>query len=87
MQIKMNNGGYQIRHKDWGVFQGEFLGLGFWHPMSEQPEQGFCYFATFSAAESYIDFMCRNGKYSIADFSIEPFDEKLSARLIEGGTH
>jgi hypothetical protein len=78
---KCMGNGYQIRHKEWGIFQGEFLGLGFWYPTSEQPEQGFCRFSTREEAESYIGFMCKSGKYAKDDFSIEPFDAELSAQM------
>lgn len=70
---------YQIRHKEWGVFQGEFLGLGFWHPMSEQPEQGFLELETLDDAKLCIEYVSK--KYDVSYFSIEPYDKETSERL------
>jgi hypothetical protein len=76
--------GYQIRHREWGVFQGEFLGLGFWRPMSDEPEQGFCRFETLEQAQSYIDFLCSDrcaAPRQKSEFTIETFDAELSRQL------
>jgi hypothetical protein len=76
--------GYQLRHKEWGVFQGEFLGLGFWHPMSNEPEQGFYRFETEGQAIVYRDFLCSEKcrtKHTPDEFTIESFDGETSQRL------
>lgn len=73
---------FQIRHKEWGVYQGSFLGMGFWHPLSEQPEQGFCEFSTAEDAQSFIDYLSSLPHYRREDFSVEPFDREQSERLI-----
>lgn len=72
---------YQIRHKEWGVFQGEFLGLGFWYPTSEQPEQGFCEFPDIRSTEKFIMLMCKNGNHPRSNFTIERYDKETSERL------
>jgi hypothetical protein len=73
-----------------GVYQGSCMGLGFWHPVSEMPEQGYCEFPTASAARTSIDFLCSPSCDSLlrrADLTVEPFDHAESARLIEAGRH
>jgi hypothetical protein len=74
---------YQIRHKRDGVYQGSFLGLGFWHPMSEMPEQGFCEFPTKKEAEDYITFLTTEADYLMdpEDLSIEPYDRARSEAM------
>lgn len=72
---------YQVRHKEFGIFQGEFLGMGFWYPMSDQPEQGFCEFDNIEDAQEYIDLMCEDSIYKKEDFSIEDFNFKFSHAL------
>jgi len=55
--------------------------MGFWWPMSEMPEQGFCEM-TKESAEGFIDAMCvANSAYKREDFTIEPYDSVLSERL------
>lgn len=74
---------YQVRHKDMGIFQGELLGMGFWHPMSEQPEQGLCEFPTEVIACVFIAHYVQEGvgDFKFDDFVIEPFDEKLNFEM------
>lgn len=69
---------YQVKHKEWGIFQGDFLGLGFWHPLSNQPEQGFYEFPTKEAADKF----CADSHDGT--LSVEPFDKEESDRLING---
>jgi len=81
--------GYQLRHKEWGVFQGEFLGLGFWHPMSEQPEQGFYRFMSQEETQGYLDFLCSDrcaNPHKADEFTVEPFDAETSLRMQTGMT-
>lgn len=87
---------FQLRHKDYGIYQGSFLGLGFWHPMSEMPEQGLCMFKTYDDAMNYKNFLCSsdcsaldiNGvaaisnQFSSEDLTIEVYDEALNDWLI-----
>lgn len=70
---------YQVRHREWGLFQGQFLGLGFWHPKSDQPEQGIFKFKTIEGAEFAIAEFSRNSNF--LDYSIEEFDEELDNNL------
>jgi len=74
---------YQVRHKDFGIFQGEFWGMGFWHPMSEMPEQGLCKFPTKVVACSFIAYYIKEGMgdFKVEDFSVEPFDTKLDFEM------
>lgn len=75
---------YQIRHRKLGVFQGECMGLGFWHPMSEMPEQGFLEFPDYEAASGYRAFLASSACSSpldIGDLTIEPYDRDTSERL------
>lgn len=70
---------FQVRHKEWGVFQGQFLGLDFWHPMSDQPEQGYCEFPTEDEAKDF----CGTLKTVPPDMlCIEPFNKLESDALI-----
>ncbi len=67
-----------------GIFQGEFLGMGFWHPISEQPEQGICRFKTIDDAEKFIKYYLLKeaiGEWYRENFIIEPFDEKLNFEM------
>lgn len=74
---------FQVRHKEFGIFQGELWGMGFWHPMSEQPEQGLYNFCSIECATKFIEYYCKCGKgdYQKNDFTIEPFDEKLDFEM------
>ena len=60
------------------------MGLGFWHPMSEMPEQGFCEFPTYEEAQKYIDFLCSDkcaAPMTRTDFTIEMYDREQSDRM------
>ena len=78
-------GGFQIRHRTLGVFQGTAVELAFWHPTSDMPEYGLCRFATREKAQAYIDYFtspqCAE-PLEPADMTIEPFDRALHERLI-----
>lgn len=73
----------QVRHKQMGIFQGELWGMGFWHPMSDQPEQGLYEFPTEVKAKSFVRYYCDEGigDFKAEDFTIEPFDEKLNFEM------
>jgi len=77
---------YQVRHigkEPMGIYQGEFIGMGFWHPISEMPEQGLCEFLNREAAEDFINWFCKEavGKFKRSEFVVEPFDEKLNLEM------
>ncbi len=75
---------FQVRHREMGVFQGECMGMGFWHPLSDMPEQGYCEFPSREAAEAYIEFLCSDrcsDPLSRADLSIEPYDFMTSEAM------
>jgi hypothetical protein len=82
--------GYQIHHRQLGVFQGTSVGLAFWHPSSSMPEQGLCRFPTREKAESYVAYLtssaCPEPLLS-ADLSIEVFDQAEHERLISEYPH
>lgn len=76
--------GWQIRHRVFGVYQGQCMGLGFWHPMSEMPEQGFCNFPTRKDADEHVAFLCSpacDDPLRAEDLSVEPYDGDQSERL------
>lgn len=76
---------FQIRHKEYGVYQGNFLGLGFWHPLSDMPEQGFCEIATREEAEEYIRFLTTEAEtlMNLEDLSVEPYDKARSEAMVQ----
>lgn len=79
---------YQVRHKMMGLYQGSFIGLGFWWPMSEVPEQGLCRFPTLKDAQDHVDFLCSAecaAPLNKDDFEIETFDDELNGLLIKCG--
>lgn len=79
---------YQLKHKEFGIYQGTFLGLGFWHPMSDMPEQGYCEFPTLADVEEYIDFLCSDkcsDPLKHKDLSIEKYNNDESDKLITAG--
>lgn len=73
---------YQVRHKEWGIFQGQFLGLGLWHPMSEEPEQGFYEFQSKADAQEFCGTL-RDVPTEM--LQIEPFNKVQSDRCIAHG--
>lgn len=77
---------YQVSYKNGesiAIFQGRFLGMGFWHPISNQPEQGICKFDSIENAQKFIDYHLREAieEWHREDFTIEPFDEKLNFEM------
>ena len=51
-------GGFQVRHRKLGIYQGSAIELAFWHPSSGMPEHGLCRFSTNDKAQALIDFLC-----------------------------
>lgn len=81
---------YQLRHREYGVFQGECFGMGFWHPMSEMPEQGYCEFPTYESVAAFRAFLCSPEEMRTVlrfpDLVIEPYDAHESERLRRVGS-
>ena len=77
-------GGFQVRHRSLGVYQGSAIALAFWHPSSAMPEYGLCRFSTKDKAQTLIDFLtsatCAEPLDS-CDLTIEPFDLTEHERL------
>ena len=78
-------GGYQVRHRSLGIYQGSAIDLAFWYPSSGMPEHGLCRFSTKDKAQAFIDFLCspmcaepldRN------DLTIEAYDLAEHDRLV-----
>lgn len=77
---------YQIRHANLGVYQGNMLGLGFWHPTSDQPELGFAEFPTDGEAKEHVAFLTGpecSAPLDSRDLTVEPFDRATSDALAE----
>ena len=78
-------GGFQIRHKTLGVYQGSAIKLAIRHPSSGMPEYGLCRFETEAKAEAFIDFLCSPvcaESMNRTDLTIEPYDLAEHERLI-----
>lgn len=75
---------FQLRHRQFGVYQGQFLGLGFWWPESDMPEQGFCEFPTEQDALNFRHYLLVESTTPLndEDLTVEPFDREESERLI-----
>ena len=78
-------GGFQIRHRALGIFQGSAIELAFWHPSSGMPEYGLCRFPTEEKAQALIEFLCSAGcaeTIDRADLTVESYDLAEHERLI-----
>jgi hypothetical protein len=71
---------WQIRHSDLGIFQGEFMGLVFWWPMTGMPEQGICGFPCLTSARNFILYL-RNNNHNYGTFTIEKYNWNLQHHL------
>ena len=74
-------GGFQIRHRTWGIYQGSAIELAFWHP-----EYGLCRFATKEKADSYVAYLSSSAcpePLDRNDLTIEPYDLAEHERLID----
>lgn len=79
-------GGYQVRHRTLGIYQGSAIDLAFWHPSSGMPEHGLCRFATQEKAQAFIDFLCSSmcaEPMDRNDLTIEPYDLLQHEDLLE----
>ncbi len=77
-------GGFQVRHRTLGVFQGSSIGLAFWHPSSHMPEYGLCRFSTEAKAQAYVDFLSSPScpePLNRTDLIVESFDHAEHERL------
>ena len=75
-------GGFQIRHREHGVFQGEWNGLSFWNLLSNTPGLGFREFESEEKAKDYARVLCSlSGDVKEEDLTVEPFDLKFSKKL------
>lgn len=78
-------GGFQLRHRTLGIFQGTAIEVAFWHPSSALPEYGLCRFASETDAAQYVAFVSSPAcpePLLAEDLTIEPFDHGLHERLV-----
>ncbi len=78
------SGGFQVRHRSWGVYQGSAIELAFWHPSSAMPEYGLCRFSTKEKAQALVDFLTSAAcaePLDPQDLTIEPYDLDEHERL------
>ena len=78
-------GGFQVRHRTLGVYQGSAIDLAFWHPSSGMPEHGLCRFLTIDKAQTLIDMLSSSACTELMDrndLTIEPYDIAEHDRLI-----
>jgi len=78
-------GGYQVRHRTLGIYQGSAIDLAFWHPSSGMPEYGLCRFSSEAKARALVEFLCSpmcGDPMDQDDFIIEPYDLAEHERLI-----
>lgn len=78
-------GGFQVRHRTLGIYQGSAIDLVFWHPSSGMPEHGLCRFSTRDKAQALIDVLSSSActePMDRNDLTIEPYDLAEHNRLI-----
>ena len=78
-------GGFQVKHRALGIYQGSAIELAFWYPSSGMPEYGLCRFATKENAESYRTYLCSPAcpePLDEKDLTIEPYDLAAHEELI-----
>lgn len=78
-------GGFQVRHRVLGIYQGRAIDLAFWHPSSGMPEHGLCQFSTQDKAQALIDVLSSSActePMDRNDLTIEPYDRAEHDRLI-----
>jgi hypothetical protein len=79
------SGGFQVKHRTLGIYQGSAIDLAFWYPSSAMPEYGLCRFSTEEKAQAFIDFLCSPAcaeRMDPAELRIEPYDLAEHERLI-----
>lgn len=80
-----SSGGFQVRHRTLGIYQGRAIDLAFWHPSSNMPEHGIFRFSSSEKAQALIDALCSPAcqeRMAPKDLTIEPFDRMEHDRLI-----
>ena len=78
-------GGFQVKHRALGIYQGSAIELAFWHPSSSMPEYGLCRFSTEEDARAFVEFLCSPActeRMDSVDLTIEPYDLAEHERLI-----
>ena len=78
------SGGFQVRHRLLGIYQGSAIALAFWHPSSAMPEYGLCRFSTQEKAQALVDFLTSQAcaePLDPRDLLIEPYDLAEHDRL------
>ncbi len=78
-------GGFQVRHRILGIYQGSAIDLAFWHPSSNMPEHGLCRFSTQEKAQAFVDFLCSPKcaePMNYDDLTIEAYDLAEHERLV-----
>jgi len=78
-------GGFQVRHRTLGVYQGSAIELAFWHPSSGMPEYGLARFATAEKAQALVELLCSPActePLDRTDLTIEPYDLAEHERMI-----
>ncbi len=78
-------GGFQVRHRALGIYQGSAIDLAFWHPSSNMPEHGLCRFSTRDNAQTFVDFLCSPKcaePMNRDDLTIEAYDLAEHERLV-----
>ena len=76
---------YQLRHKDFGLYQGSLLGLGFWHLMSNMPELGIFKFKTEKDILGYLEGLTTSvcdAPMKRKELIIENFDIEFNKKLV-----
>lgn len=79
------SGGFQVRHRSLGIYQGRAIDLAFWHPSSGMPEHGLWRFPTQDKAQALIDVLSSSActePMNQHDLIIEPYDLAEHDRLL-----
>ena len=77
-------GGFQLRHRTLGIYQGSAIELAFWQPSSGMPEYGLCRFSSKEKAERMAAFLSSTAcaeQLNRDDLTIEPYDLAEHERL------
>ena len=77
-------GGFQVKYRALGIYQGSAIELAFWHPSSGMPEYGLCRFSTKDKAQALVDFLASPAcaePLNPLDLTIEPYDLTEHERL------
>ncbi|HEU4686607.1 MAG TPA: hypothetical protein VFS39_19020 [Nitrospira sp.] len=79
------SGGFQVRHRSLGVYQGSAVDLAFWHPSSAMPEYGLCRFSTREKAQALVEFLASPAcaePLCKEDLTVEPYDLAEHERMM-----